>query len=178
MVMMTIVQWNFMEFGVANIQTVSHVSCNVWNQGGSSRPDLAQKYGWNPGCCCARKHARYLVYNDNKMLFSVSQKLYFELCITMYLHDPIHSHVSWQTVFSFGFTLHKLLKTHFSLTCFDSSRATCFVDQNSGWLPDKATGHKCCEGGWSGVETSRGDLGALAGPSVTAPEHYCTAVGV
>ena len=53
MVMMTIVHWSFMEFGVANIQTKPFQLCcqrsfgsnkngwNVWNQGGSSSPDLA-----------------------------------------------------------------------------------------------------------------------------------------
>ena len=84
---------------------------------------------------------------------------YFELCITMYLHDPIHSHVWWQTVFS---KVYKHFHTHLMI-CFDTKFSTFFWSKQWVTRFPYATGHKCCEGGWSGVETSRGDLGALAG---------------
>ena len=80
------------------------------------------------GCCCARKHARYLIYNDNYMLFSVSLKLFW---IMYYVSTWSHSQ-SCLMANSFLKGV-QTCSYAFKFLCFDSKFSTFFWSKQ--WVP-------------------------------------------
>ena len=81
------------------------------------------------GCCCARKHARYLIYNDNYMLFSVSLKLFWIMYhyVSTWSHSQsclmANSFLKGVQTFSYAFN-----------DLFWHEVFHIFFDPNSGWL--------------------------------------------